>query len=87
MSELESFYSNLYKKSNCLSSSFLDGLKEVPTLPEELQNVCEGKLEYSECFDVLQSFQKNKTPGNNGLTIEFYVVFWSLIGRPLVDYS
>ena len=34
-------------------------------------------------FDIL--LQKNKTPGNDGLTIEFYVAFWSLIGRPLVD--
>ena len=24
-------------------------------------------------------------PGNDGLTIEFYVAFWSLIGKPLVD--
>ena len=85
MSELESFYSNLYKESNCLSSSFLDGLKEVLTLTEELRNVCEGKIEYHECFNVLESFQKNKTPGNDGVTIEFYVPFWSLIGRPLVD--
>ena len=85
MSELESFYSNLYKESNCLSSSFLDDLKEVLTLTEELRNVCEGKIEYNECLNVLQSFQKNKTPGNDGLTIEFYVAFWSLIGRPLVD--
>ena len=37
-------------------------------------------------FNVLQSFPKNKTPGNDGLTIEFYVAFWSLIGKPLVDY-
>ena len=45
----------------------------------------EGKIEYNECFNVLQSFPKNKTPGNDGLTIEFYVAFWSLIGKPLVD--
>ena len=85
MSELESFYSNLYKESNRLSSSFLDDLKEFPTLNEDLRNICEGKIEYNECFNVLQTFQKNKTPGNDGLTIEFYVAFWSLIGRPLVD--
>ena len=37
MSELESFYSNLYKESNRLSSSFLDDLKEFPTLNEDLR--------------------------------------------------
>ena len=54
-------------------------------MTEELQMVCEGKIEYNECFNVLQSFSKNKTPGNDGLTIEFYVAFWSLTGKPLVD--
>ena len=85
MSELEFFYSSLHKENNSHSSSFLEDLKEVPTLTEELRMVCEGRIEYNECFNVLQSFPKNKTPGNDGLTIEFYVAFWSLIGKPLVD--
>ena len=85
MSELEFFYSNLYKENISYSSSFLEDLKEVPTLTEELRMVCEGKIEYNECFNVLQSFPKNKTPGNDGLTIEIYVAFWSLIGKSLVD--
>lgn len=54
-------------------------------MTEELRTVCEGKIEYNECFKVLQSFQKNKTPGNDGLTIEFYLAFWPLIGRLLVE--
>ena len=78
--------SNLYSEENRgHSSSFLDDLKEFPTLTEELRNLCEGKIEYNECFKVLQSFQKNKTPGNDRLTIEFYVAFWLLIGKHLVD--
>ena len=85
MSELELSYSNLYKENNSHSSSFLEDLKEVPTLIEELRMVCEGKIEYNECFNVLQSFPKSKTPRNDGLTIEFYVAFWSLIEKPLVD--
>ena len=86
LNELESFYSNLYSEENSgHSSSFLDDVKEFPTLTEEIRNSCEGKIEYNECFKVLQSFQKNKTPGNDGLTIEFYVAFWPLIGKHLVD--
>ena len=72
MNELESFYSNLYSEENSgRPSSFLDDVKEFPTLTEEIRNSCEGKIEYNGCFKVLQSFQKNKTPGNDGLTIEF----------------
>lgn len=45
MNELESYYSNLYSEENSSHSpSFLDDLKEVPTLTEELQIMCEGTL-------------------------------------------
>ena len=66
-------------------SSFLDDLLGVPTLSEELRSICEGKITYKECFSALQSFQKNKTPGNHGLTVEFYSASWPLIGKYLVD--
>jgi len=33
----------------------------------------------------LKSFEKNKTPGNDGLTIEFYLAFWDLVGECLAD--
>ena len=90
LSELELFYSNLYKTKNDDESerklsSLLDDLSGVPTLSEELRSICEGKITYNECFSVLQSFQKNKTPGNDGLTVEFYTAFWPLIGKHLVD--
>lgn len=56
MNELESFYSNLYSEENSgHSSSFLDDLKEPPTLTKELRNLYEEKIEYSECFKVLKS--------------------------------
>ena len=60
MSELELYYSNLYSEENSGHSpelSLLDDLKEFPTLTEELRNLCEGNIEYNECFKVLQSFQ------------------------------
>ena len=53
MSELDFFYSNLYKENKSHSSSFLDDLMEVRTLTEELRMVCEGRIEYNECFNVL----------------------------------
>ena len=33
----------------------------------------------------MKSFEKNKTPGNDGLTNEFYLAFWDLVGECLVD--
>ena len=80
MTKWEYFYSNLYKKSNFFyGHHILDDLKEVPTFTEELRNVCVGKIEYNKCLNVLQSFQ-NKTPGNDGLTIDFMWLFGLWLG-------
>ena len=34
---------------------------------------------------VLNSFALKKTPGNDGLPIEFYQTFWNSVGEPLVE--
>ena len=34
---------------------------------------------------MLKTFQKNKSPGNDGLTVEFYIAFWPLIETLLVN--
>ena len=89
MDEPESFYADLYDCSSCPSDSatsmFLDNSRGFPALADDSRKICEGKLGYSECFSVLGTFPKNKTPGNDGLTIEFYLAFWPLFGRLLVD--
>ena len=58
---------------------------KFPSLVEEKKNVCEGKLGYGECYKALQTFQKNKSPGNDGLTVEFYLAFWPLFRSLLVE--
>ena len=44
-----------------------------------------GTLGYEECYNVLQTFIKSKSPGNDGLTVEFYLAFWPLFGKLVVD--
>ena len=89
MNELEVLYSDLYDGSTSAEmgsfSSFLSDLNEIPSLVEEKKNVCEGNLGYGECYNALQTFQKNKSPGNDGLTAEFYLAFWPVFGSLLVE--
>ena len=89
MNELEVFYSDLCDGSTCVDmssfSSFLSDLKEILSLVEEKKNVCEGKLGYGECYNALPTVQKNKSPGNDGLTVEFYLAFWPVFGSLLVE--
>ena len=50
-----------------------------------MKGACEGKLRVKECFDCLQSFENCKSPGEDGLTAEFYKTFWNSVGHLLVD--
>ena len=84
LKEQERFYKNLYKSSTTdphiaiKISSFLNDLN-IPALSEDQKKFCEGKISAEECFRLLDSFDNNKIPGNDGIPIEFYKTFWSLI--------
>ena len=40
---------------------------------------CEGPITSEECREILETFQNNKSPGNNWIPIEFYKSCWDLI--------
>ena len=86
MKEIEQFYSNLYgvnPKAMNDDHSFWQKM-EITKVTEEAKEICEGKLSLKECFNCLQSFENNKSPGNDGLTAEFYKTFWNSVGWLLV---
>ena len=80
LKEQEGFYRELYKSSHREQnvaqniSSFLSELN-IPKLSEKQKR----SISSEECFRLLDSFHNNKTPGNDGIPIEFYKEFWHLI--------
>ena len=87
MNELEDFYTGLYDSEDNLpdyANLFLRH-SEIPKLSPEKASTCEGKLTVEECLQSLQSFKENKSPGNDGLTVEFYKTFWGILGELLVE--
>ena len=52
---------------------------DIPKLSEEQKISCEGKITPDECFCLFDTFQNNKTPGDDGIPIEFYQKFWLLV--------
>ena len=48
-----------------------------PSLNSEEMLSCEGNLTEQEIYKLLTSFKNNKSPGNDGLTKEFYCCFWN----------
>ena len=58
--------------------AFLDTL-DIPSLMPDEKDVCEGMINLNECFNCLRSMSSNKTPGNYGITPEFYITFVDII--------
>ena len=46
---------------------------------------CEGPVTYNECETSLNKMKKNKSPGLDGLTTEFYQTFWPVVGNLLIN--
>ena len=57
-------------------------MKEVSNADREK---CEGLLTLEECKKPLDSMHNGKSPGCDGITAEFYKVFWPGIRQTLVD--
>ena len=89
LQEIEKFYSDLYKAdslkpSENLLNSFLAN-SEIQRLTAENAQACERKLTAAECLKSLQLLENNKSPGDDGLTAEFYKAFWNIVGNLMVD--
>ena len=52
--------------------------------PEDKEK-CEGLLTKEECLQALKDMSLNKTPGSDGLPVEFYNAFWSDISDHLLN--
>ena len=59
--------------------------ENIPSLNDIDRDSCEGPLTEIECFSALESFKKNKSPGNDGLTYEIYEKFWKILKKPFLD--
>ena len=86
--ELERFYKNLFTEKSEFqkehTNAYLNQIN-IPILSEERSQTCEGPITESELLNALKSMPNNKSPGNDGLTKEFYETFWEEIKTPLCN--
>ena len=57
----------------------------VPTLDADEQALCEGLITEIEALNALKDFSANKTPGTDGLSVEFLKYFWPELKNSIVD--
>ena len=74
------FYQNLYSKQIDFKQNdlinYLDKIS-LPSLSNGQKLICDVIATGKEIYDALKSMENNKTPGNDGLSKEFYEVFWN----------
>ena len=82
---LSSFFSGLFSASPvdpCIQSDLLGNLSS--SLPDDQSSLCEGHLSVEEVLVALRGMARRKAPGLDGLPMEFYLKFWSVLGSDLV---
>jgi len=89
MTEIQNFYSKLYDKNSYnlderSTDNFLHKV-DIQKLSSKHKEILDKKLTIAELFGALKTFDRNKTPGNDGLTVEFYLAFWPLLEKCLLD--
>ena len=80
------FYIDLFRSSPTdldVQRRLLDQLSSI--LPDSEALRCEGHLTESEVHQALLGMAKGKAPGSDGLSAEFYVTFWDVLGPDLVE--
>ena len=92
LDECKRFYEHLY--SNSMECNLFEKCQFFKTNHIELneieKEICETKLCLEECYESLLKLSNNKTPGCDGISVEFYKVFWDKIKQFIIesyDYS
>ena len=83
LQEQYSFYDKLYTSTIDNSNNydniyqFLgDTLDNVPKLSEDMKNNMDGQILETEITNAIKTTQNGKSPGLDGIPIDFYKVFW-----------
>ena len=80
------FYADLFSCGNIDLQSQNELFSHVTArLSDSESSSCEGPLTLAEVAEALRRSNRNKSPGPDGLTVEFYAHFWEKLGLPLVD--
>ena len=84
--QLHHFYKTLFTEKLQIQNeditAYLNQIR-IPVLTGEQSQTCEGPILEKKLLKTLKNMSNNKSPGNDGLTKEFYEMFWEDLKKPL----
>ena len=84
--QLHHFYKTLFTEKiqiqNENITAYLNQIS-IPVLTGEQSKTCEGPILENELLKALKNMSNNKSPGNDGVTKEFYKTFWEDLKKPM----
>ena len=79
LQEEVSYYRSLYTSKNISTediTTYLNSTNLTNTLSQTDSETCENEIILDDCKNALFSMKLNKSPGSDGLSVEFYQAFW-----------
>ena len=91
LKEQKRFYSDLYaerevdlENENIILDFFIQNI-DVPKVTNEQKDLCDGPITKEECIFAIKSMENFKSPGIDGLPVEFYKIFWNDVSDLLIN--
>ena len=84
LKEVSKFYQTLYTKQKVIEVDIENIIFDIQTLNDTESNELEGRLSFAEACEALKNMKNNKSPGQDGFTVEFFKFFFNDIGHFLV---
>ena len=86
LEHVKQYFASLYKIDVTLDQENSDPFfQDLTKLSNEDREQYPDHLSENECFQALKDMKNNKSPGSDGLTTEFYKLFWTDIKKYLIS--
>lgn len=79
------FYTKLYGKEQCDQECVQELLKDLPKLSGAEQNELDKEISLEELTIAVNQLTSGRSPGIDGLSIDFYKHFWSIIEHDVYE--
>lgn len=79
------YYKNLYDAESCDIESASDLLSDLPQVEEEGRKSLDSQITFQEITEAMKQLSRGRSPGIDGLPVEFYQAFWNILGQDLYE--